>query len=221
MTGLEMQVAFEIEADIIDSISKPLTTDIFYYINNAVDKFIRTRYSGNNTANKGFEETQKRIDDLRALITESTIITTTGTLKPNSYVAAIPSNYFISVAEECEITYTSTTSTSRQGITQTTMDRYSDDTVNPFSEHIYHNNWARPLRLFYASNIELISDGTYTVNKCYLRYIKKPAKVSLSVSCDLAESVHPEIIRIAVELFLENRKDARYETYNIDNKSME
>ena len=67
-----MQIAFERKVVLMDSSLRDaakLTSDtIFAFLNEAIDKFYKTRYSGTNIKGEGFEQSQKRIDDLRFLI---------------------------------------------------------------------------------------------------------------------------------------------------------
>ena len=205
-----MQTAFEIEAKFIDSRLKPLSSDIFYWINRAVEKFVKTRYSGNNYQNKSFEENQKRTDDLRTLVSEVTLATSAGPYKGNSWVANLPSDYLYAVGEECQILYNSILY--RVGITECNTDRYRAEIDNPFSMFRIHYNKAQPLRMYYGSYVELISDGTYSVPYFYLRYISIPQIVSLTNYCNLPAPTHPEIIKLAVAMYIENTKDPRYQT---------
>ena len=70
MTYNELQVAFELEINQLDSnLTKPTTSDMEYWLMAGLDKFIKTRYSGINFKRRGFEQDQKRIDDLRTLVT--------------------------------------------------------------------------------------------------------------------------------------------------------
>ena len=224
MTARDMQIAFEMEANIQDPSNKPSSYEIFYWINRAVETFVKTRWDGNNPKQEGFEQTQKRIDDLRTLVKEVSISTNSGTVKPNSYTATLPNDYLFTLGEEVTISYTKngSTITSREGITETSVDKYTDDLINPFSEHILHNDWARPLRLFKSTVVELISDGTYTIPTYYLRYLAKPTVVALpSTSCDLPDQTHYEIVKTATKMYLETVKDPRYQTYNNEIVTME
>lgn len=73
MTNLEMLEAFELEINTLDNaIEKPQTADSEYWLNQALHKFILTRYSGLNITGKAFEQNQNRIDDLRKLIATNT-----------------------------------------------------------------------------------------------------------------------------------------------------
>jgi hypothetical protein len=224
MTAREMQVAFEREANFQDPIVKPTSTEIFYWINKAIDTFVKNRYTGNNPKREGFEQTQKRIDDIRTLVTEASINTSVGTIKPNSYTATIPSGYLFTLGEEATISYTrnGSTETARKGILETTTDRYRDDVDNPFSEHILFNYEAKPLRLYRGAIVELISDGTYTIPTYHLRYLTSPTVVALpSTSCNLPEHTHYEVVKIATKMYLERTKDPRQQTYNNEIVTME
>ena len=235
MTSREMQISFVTEltnnGEFVTISNKnpgglnmPGSDIIFYWINRAVDKFIKTRYSGINFKEESFEQTQKRINDLRTLVTEVTIATSSGaSIKPNSYQATLPVNYFLTISEEADIQFTknSVLTTVRQGVKQITSDRYREEIDNPLGEHILHYYKAKPLRLYQGSIVLLISDGNYTVPNYYLRYIKNPATVSLLVACDLAAESHYEIIKMAVGLFLENIMSPRYSTYSNEINTME
>lgn len=69
MTYLELQASFELEINKIDAnLEKPKSVDIEYWLNRGLEKFYKTRYTGSNPKGLGFEQDQKRIDDLRTLI---------------------------------------------------------------------------------------------------------------------------------------------------------
>jgi hypothetical protein len=213
MTSLEMQTAFEIEVGIIDSRLKPISSDIFYWINRAVEKFVKTRYTGNNPKKESFEQSQKRIDDLQALVKEIVLPTYTGFNKPDSFTSILPSDYLYKVGEEVLIFIpTGSTIGKRTGVTEITTDRYFREIENPFSEYKAHYGLAKPLRMFYGGYAEFITDGTYVIGNYFLRYISIPNTVSLTNQCNLASPTHPEIIKIAVSMYIEKNKDSRYQT---------
>ena len=60
----------KIHAQVADTL---LTTELDRELNKAVQKFITTRFGQNNFYRKGFEETQKRRDDLRTLVRETVL----------------------------------------------------------------------------------------------------------------------------------------------------
>lgn len=70
MRNIKIQEAFEREINMLDNdLEKPASTDTEYWINQGILKFVKTRFTGNNYKGLGFEQTQKRIDDLRTLET--------------------------------------------------------------------------------------------------------------------------------------------------------
>lgn len=234
MTIAEMHTAFKRELDKTDSLQYPsfIATEIDYFLNKAIYKFIKTRYSGLNIKGDSFEETQKRIDDLRTLVREVTVpCTSSNAIKPNGYIltsgfgnaAFTGASYWLSLGEEVLINITATDTDKRQGVTEVTANEYRFYIDNPFSEHILHYNCAKPLRLFYNNTIEFVTDGQYSVKSAYIRYIKEPTAVSLSgnVSCELPNITHDEIVMLAVNSVLENIEQPRYQTYNNEVMTME
>lgn len=192
MTVAEMHIAVKMGLDKSEALSLPAfqTEEIDFWLNEAVERFIKTRYSGNNTPfAKGFEQSQKRVDDLRTLILETRISPIAASAiydKPNSFIvesADFPSNYFLFLNDEVSITFThsgtGTSVTLRTGVTECTSDSYLTKVSDPYGEHILHMNTARPLRLFSEKGVELITDGNYAVPYYYMRYIRKPNVINL------------------------------------------
>lgn len=77
MNITEMHRAFRIGLDKTTNLSLPdfLPEEIDFWLNSAIRKFVKTRYSGNNPKAEGFEQTQKRTDDLRTLVKRKLIRT--------------------------------------------------------------------------------------------------------------------------------------------------
>jgi len=224
MTITQMHTAFKLELDKIDSLQYPSFTsnEIDYWLNQAIRKFVKTRYSGVNAKREGFEQTQKRIDDLRTLVREVTVpCTETGAIKPNGWIltdgfdnANFVDDYWLSIGEEVLLTL-SDSSTIRQGVTEVTSDEYRAEIDNPYSSFRLHYGNAKPLRLFYNNTIEFISDGTYDVTSAYVRYIKAPDTVVLATtSCDLPEHTHDEVVILGVQMALENIEQPRIQSYS-------
>jgi hypothetical protein len=242
MTGREMQISFITELShngdfityrlsrrssqsglIAEESDMPGSDIIFYWINKSIEKFVKTRYSGLNTKEESFEQTQKRTNDLRTLVTEVTLSTSISSIKPNSYQSTLPIDYLITVGEEVDIQFikNSISTIVREGIKSTTSDQYREEIDNPLSEHVLQYNEARPLRLYQGNIVLLISDGNYSIPTYYLRYIKNPAIVSLTVNCDLTNETHYEIVKSAVLMYLEHTVNNRYSTYSNEVNTME
>lgn len=229
----EMHTAFRLELDKVNSLQYPDFTiiEIDYWLNRAIREFVKTRYSGINPKRDSFEQTQKRIEDLRTLVREVTVpCTIIGATKANGYVLTsgfsnvvfTSDPYWLSLGEEVELMLPGSIRLI-SGVTEVTADEYKAEMDNPYSTYILHYNKAKPLRLFYNNTIEFITDGTYSVLNAIIRYIKKPQTVSYNTStnCDLPEITHDEIVSLSVRLALENIEQPRYQTYSQEVSVME
>lgn len=177
---------FNVLLDKVDTLStpnfEPEERDVF--LNNAVERYISQRAYGTNPKGEGLEETQKRLDDLKN-ITSNTNITTfisTSDNKPNGYFVNLPSDYRHAIEEEVTMTYTDCNGQSqskRISVNPVTHDRYNRVINDPFSKPCEDEI----IRLGYgidANNnqrFELITDGNITLNTYHLRYIKEPQKI--------------------------------------------
>jgi len=192
--------------------------EVDYWLNEAIRVFTNERFSG--WKGKGFEQNQKRIEDLRTLLTDYPIVPIdfSGTLtaaetaamaninrKANSYYCILPTTYLI--VDEEQVVYTYQGETYIGGVTECVGDSYDFETSNPFSEHKLKFKKAKPLRTFIDGVVELITDGTYVITEYRMRAIRKPAVVAfpsvsvpLGVDCDLNELVHNEIVEKAVTM---------------------
>jgi len=188
MNYTQFHTAIKLHLDKTSSLELPAfrPEELDFWVNYAIIKFVKTRYSGLNVKGEAAEQSQKRIEDLRKLIKEVTISCTDpadSTLyKPNSRIAVLPDDYWIALGEDVTITVNG--STLRTSIHQIDTDKYSQQIEDPYSPHILHYNEANPLRLFYSRAVELIGDGNYTITSYHLRYLKVPLFI-----CSLSEEV--------------------------------
>ena len=216
MTAREMQIEFDTRIQLAvpstEVIIKPDSTTIFMFLNEAQDKFIKARYTGYNADNVSFEQNQKSTDELKTIVKSANISTIAGTNlnKPNSYTASLPADYKYLLSDEVIFTaddFSGTPFEQRAGITDCTYDTYRSHIEDPYSEHRYHYETAKPLRLISENKVELVTDGNYTINVYYITYLKEPLEISLGVDgndCELPEDVHQDIVALAVNLYLAN-----------------
>ena len=98
--------------------------EIDYWLNTAISSLVKTKYSGSISTRGAFEQNQKRIDDLRALVEETTLdVSTTDAVKPNCFVATLPSSplYWFTLGEEVDILIPITTSVISAGASALTV----------------------------------------------------------------------------------------------------
>ena len=75
MNAKDMQIAFETSAKIIDSHIKPLTSDIFYYINLAQNNYVK-RLCDEISIDKDIIQVNSKINELQSLVTKIPYFTT-------------------------------------------------------------------------------------------------------------------------------------------------
>lgn len=233
MRFIDLQEAFELEIDKLDNnLEKPTTSDIEYWLMAGLDKFIKTRYSGINFKRKGFEQDQKRIDDLRTLISNKVY---QFTVYPEEYTVVLPDDYMLALGETAVIfSYnpcwpvgpSGQPRTKNTDVLEATIENIDQQRQNSLSEYRFHGNNARPLRLFMGNEIHLYTDGNYNIKNYILTYLRNPKRISLTESpfseyADMPAATHLEIVKLAAELYLENKANPRYQSYVNEVSTME
>jgi len=226
MTIQEMHNEFRLLLDKGDSFDAPsfLISEVDGFLNIAIEKFVTKRMFGNNVRRTGFEEDQKRRDDLRELIVQIPLSSAaiTEANKPNGKFFSLPLDYRHAINEEALISETNDSSKlkRRVSVKPITHDRYNKIIDDPFNKPEKNTVY----RLDYGDSFfELISGDNITVEEYYLRYIKNPSQVDsvTSVSSDLALHTHKEIVRMAVVEALENVEQPRYQSSKIELNEIE
>jgi hypothetical protein len=226
MTLTQMHIEFKVGLDKTDSLNYPNfePEEIDLWLNRSQDRFVKQRYT-HDPKGETFEETQKRTDDLRTIVTEitlppSAIQTPT---KPNGILFDLPNGivggptiYWFAINEECDIRYADCNGswvTERTGVYALQHNDYNkviDDPFNKPSQGVI-------LRLMHGTWAELLTDGSFTITSYYLRYLREPIRLDIinfpAVDCELADHTHEEIIAGAVTLALENIASPRFQSH--------
>lgn len=237
MTRAEMHSEFKFLMDKADSSAAPifLDTEIDRLLNIAVEKFVSKRAFGNNPRRTGFEEDQKRRDDLRNLIKQADIgLDAYSSIegselpgeplysnKPNSAFITLPSDYRHTINEECTLK-----GGKRVGVKPITHDRYNKIIDDPF--HSPDGNVIYRLDAG-EDKFELLYAQGQDISKYLLRYIKNPDVIGASngagseevKGCNLANHTHREIVRMAVVDALETVEQPRYQSSKIELNEIE
>lgn len=218
MTSAELVQAFKFGMDKFDSFGLPNFEDdeIYLLLNQAQDRFVKQRYGDTNTKKFGFEEIQKRTEDIKNIVRNSIIVPSANTsenISTNSQFCTLPTDYWISVQERARITYLSCTG-------EVTPDEC-------FVEAIHHNdynykignpytkpNTGKILRLMENGKMELIHSPDTTITSLHLRYIKEPSRITDSVTCELSPMVHQEVVNEGIKIGLEGiEAEKRLQTF--------
>lgn len=242
MTQREFQIEFERRLQLMDPnlvIKEKLTSDtIISFINEAIDKFYKTRYSGINFKAQGFEQTQKRIDDLRTLIKNKKY--TEGSINKsdrNSYSVELPEDYVLLLGDTAGIQPSNLNEcweTNERGeyiikytdTLESTIETLDRQLGNSLSEHKLKYCQARPLKLIQDNNVILYTDGNYKISEYQITYLAKPSKINSSnitntEYTDLPEHTHMEIVKMAIQIYLATKPMQHYNAYSNEIALME
>ena len=101
----QLKLSYKLKLDKIDSSAYPDIQDseIAYWLDEAADRFVKQRYERNNIKRKGFEESQKRTDDLRVAVKTENIAAIPGS--GNTFLISLPDDYRYLVKIRLNITY--------------------------------------------------------------------------------------------------------------------
>jgi hypothetical protein len=222
----QLILSFKLKLDKIDSSAYPdiLNEEIRFWLDEAADRFVKQRYERNNLKRKGFEETQKRTDDLRAAVRTETIAANVSTDYPGfAYNVELPDRYRYLLKVQTEIRYVDCNDLSETEWSTPYQVQQDDIHVlleDPFNKPIE----GRPLYILEGNNIVFFTDGVFEVLNARVTYIRLFDKLQpgLATSAtysngateytELAEDTHEEIVDIAVKMALENIESQRYQT---------
>lgn len=236
MTNQEMKQEFLILYDKITNFDAPGYEDIeiSIFLTKAQERiFLRNYRSLGNKFQEGFEGTEARRKELQELVkgVEITTPSTTQTNSlPNGVFYDLPADFLFAISEEVT---TASTEECKDGkrlmIKPTTHDEYSINIRNPFKKpSIRKYVW----RLDYSGDKhELITDGTFSVAKYHLRYLKTLAPIVIGtdtvdgatgpLDCELNNILHKRIIDEAVKIATGGTDPEEYQIKNIEQQAGE
>ena len=235
---IDLQEAFEIELNVLDDgLNKPKSMDTEWWLNKGLEKFWKTRYSGLNSKRTSFEQDQKRIDDLRTLVTTKVYLTEDITENSQSqYSIVLPEDYLILLGDKAGITpfENDCWETNDDGeyvvkygdTIEATVENIDRQLNNSLSEHKLRYSNARPLKLIQGNEIKLYTDGNYKVSEYHLTYLRRPNKIDIHANpyatyLDMPEHTHSEIVKIAAQMYIENKENNRVNTHDKEVQEME
>jgi len=239
LTAADMKTEFLIGYDRVSSSAAPGydNDEISLFLNKAQERIIKTRYRQLNKYREAFEQTEKRRKDFSELIRDA--VDGAGTLNtsisvnqngilPNGKFFDLPADFMYSISERIESDIVCDAVNKVIDVSPITHDEYNANKDNPFKKPYNGAAW----RIDYSQEVvgsgqrkrhEIITDGTYAPLKYFLRYLKRPVEIDIdnAVNCELDETVHREIVDVAVEIALETIMDPRFQSKKIDNVEIE
>ena len=232
MTIEQFHREFKVFLDKVDSSAYPefMDGEIDIYLNEAQERIIKQRYGKNNIYGKGFEEMQKRTDDLKNLVKtkyaevtpadeymdvgDSVYKANLDTLYDDINLTSVSGSkyqfYLKSLAESCE---NECCNWSRVKLVQ--QDDLSSIVYDPFNKPKKN----RPVIFFEDGDIYIWTGKNATVNKFQVTFLKQPNQMNIGtygspkVECELSEHLHKELLQEAVKIALENIESPRTQTH--------
>jgi hypothetical protein len=234
MTVKEMHREVKISLDKVDSASLPeiSPSELDFYLNEAIHRFVKTRYGRNNIYKRGYEEIQKRTEDLKAIVKTRYVALSVHELYSNaglnvykanlSTISDVVNNVRVLDTEskymffsKAKVLITSNGCSKWVKCELSQQDDFTAIAADPFNKALVY----KPIVFFEDGNILIQSVEGCVVTDFLLTFIKIPTKVYLGtyplpnviftgpvpeIACDLSEHTHKEIVQLAVTIILEN-----------------
>ena len=222
MKNVNILISFERAINKLDdTIEKPLTDDSLYWLNQAVSKFIKTRFNGSAPHYTSYEQNEKRTVDLSKLISSKTYTDFTVNTNTNyeSYTIDYPQDFMFTLNEDVNIASKDINNPYNLDtcVFECTSDNFMYRVNNSLTDFHYRHRRARPLRIRTNNGVSLLTDGNYKISKYTLGYLRKPTEITLdnplNEYTDFPDIIIPEIVKIAAEMYIENKNiQQRYQT---------
>lgn len=222
MRYIDILVGFEREINKFQaSLDKPSTDESLFWLNQAVNKFIKLRFNGDFVHDTSYEETEKRRHDLIKLYKVKSFFYDdiyTNTLEPSYdvYKIVYPDNFLFALNEDVVISDTEGNHQMNTCVFECTQDSFMYRVTNSLTDFHYRFHRARPLRVRTKQGCNLLTDKQYKIYKYQLGYLRKPEEITLEDPhgeyLDFEDTTMHEIIKIAAQMFIENKEGKRYNT---------
>lgn len=220
MKYIDILEAFETEIGVVNQVEKPLTSDSLFWLNQAVDKFVKLRFNTDQVHRTSYEQNEKRRNDLINLY-KTTKYTQFNIDDNNSKydkytVENYPDDFLFSLNEDAIITNNKGENPYSTSIFECTSDSFMYRVTNSLTDFHYKYGEARPLRVCTDKGCYLLTDKNYKIKEYVLGYLRTPNKITLSTPfeeyTDFDNITIPEIIKIAAQMYLENTGNPRYKS---------
>ncbi len=220
MKYIDILEAFETEIGVVNQVEKPLTSDSLFWLNQAVDKFVKLRFNTDQVHRTSYEQNEKRRNDLINLY--KTTKYTQFSIDDNNpkydkyIVENYPDDFLFSLNEDAIITNNKGENPYSTSIFECTSDSFMYRVTNSLTDFHYKYGEARPLRVCTDKGCYLLTDKNYKIKEYVLGYLRTPNKITLSTPfeeyTDFDNITIPEIIKIAAQMYLENTGNPRYKS---------
>lgn len=222
MTNIEILTAFETEINQLNNeLTKPSTDDSLFWLNQSVNKFVKIRFNGDFIHREGYEQTEKRRNDLIKLFKTVTyddedMIKDISFASYDQYSIQYPKDFLYALNEDVVIADVDGNHKMDTCVFECTQDSFMYRINNSLTDFHYKFHRARPIRTRNKTGCLLLTDKKYIIKQYTLGYLRQPDEITLqnpyNQYLDFDDSTMYEIIKIAAQMYLENIKDQRYQT---------
>lgn len=222
MTNIEILTAFETEINQLNNeLTKPSTDDSLFWLNQSVNKFVKIRFNGDFIHREGYEQTEKRRNDLIKLFKTVTyddedMIKDISFASYDQYSIQYPKDFLYALNEDVVIADVDGNHKMDTCVFECTQDSFMYRINNSLTDFHYRFHRARPIRTRNKTGCLLLTDKKYIIKQYTLGYLRQPDEITLqnpyNQYLDFDDSTMYEIIKIAAQMYLENVKDQRYQT---------
>lgn len=229
MRYIDILTAFEMEINKIDdTLNKPLVDDSLYWLNQAVLKFCKIRFSGSEPSVTSYEQTEKRTVDLLNLYTGKNFGANEMKIQDtqpnfdlyniNYYTEYTASDVMFTLNEDVIITDNNGENATNTSVFECTSDNFMYRVNNCLTDFHYRHHKARPLRIKKPNGCLLLTDKKYKILSYTIGYLRYPEKITMENPLDeyndFPDVILPEIIKMAAQMYIENKipEQQRYQT---------
>lgn len=220
MRCVDIIAAFELEINKLnDALAKPDTDDSLYWINQAIVKFVKDRFNGNAPKRTSYEQNEKRTRDLINLLKEykpETPEANTSYHDYDFYEYDYPNDMMFALNEDVTISDTLGENIMDTCVFECTADSFMYRINNSLTDFHYRHHRARPLRIRTRDGFRLLTDKKYKINSYTLGYLKTPEEITNQDPyieyTDFEDYTWFEIVKIAAQMYIENKGEQRYQT---------
>ena len=219
MTVAEMHINFKFGGDKLAALNYPnfLPEEIDLLLNQSQDRITKQRYGLNNFKREGFEEIQKRTEDLKNIVVPASLTPlpySAFNIDVNARFFTLPANYWFVIWEKVEISHTDCNDADTTTLVEVRPTQHVEfDKV--IKDAFKKPDKTKVLRLMEQGQAEIVTDSSSTIVSYKMRYIKRPARISLTLAtdCELSEHLHQEIVDEAIKIALEGIEAKRNQTF--------
>lgn len=222
MRYIDILANFERELNVLGNvIDKPSTDDSLFWLNQAVAKFYKQRFNGDPVHDTSYEQTEKRREDLINLYktveyNASNMSVDASEPSYDQFKIIYPDDFQFALNEDVVISDKNGENKMNTCMFECTSDSFMYRVNNSLTDFHYRFHRARPLRVRIDGGCVLLTDKQYDIHKYVLGYLRKPTEITLENPydeyTDFQEIMLPEIIKIAAQMYLENKGSVRYKT---------